>query len=75
MQDEDVHPVVMQRLIAAFSSPDCALACAVMQAGLFVAGLWGIFVFHEMKEPQARRVYWLSGLSMLLGVSLLALSR
>ncbi|GAQ77997.1 hypothetical protein KFL_000060630 [Klebsormidium nitens] len=51
------------------------LAYPILQSAMFVAGLWGIFVFHEMKDPQARRVYWLSGLSMLVGVSLLALSR
>lgn len=51
------------------------LAYPIVQSGMFVAGLWGIFAFHEMKDPAARRVYWLSGLIMLAGVGFLALAR
>ncbi|GAQ77996.1 hypothetical protein KFL_000060620 [Klebsormidium nitens] len=48
------------------------LAYPIMQSRMFVSGLWGILVFHEMKDPNARRIYWLSGPFLLLGATLLA---
>lgn len=52
-----------------------ALAYPILQSSTFVAGLWGIFVFHEMKDPKSRIIYWLSGLLLLAGVTCLALAR
>lgn len=52
-----------------------ALAYPIMQSGLFVGGLWGLYVFDEMKDRKARRIYWLSGLVLVAGVTCLALAR
>jgi glucose uptake protein GlcU len=51
------------------------LAYPIMQSGVFVGGLWGLCVFDEMKDRKARKIYWLSGLVLLAGVTCLALAR
>ncbi|GAQ77998.1 hypothetical protein KFL_000060640 [Klebsormidium nitens] len=51
------------------------LAYPILQSSTFVAGLWGILVFHEMKDPESRKIYWLSGLVLLAGVTCLPLAR
>lgn len=48
---------------------------AVMQAGLFVAGLWGIFLFDELKLVRHRVMYWLGGVVLIVGATMLAVSK
>ena len=46
-----------------------------MQAGLFVAGLWGIFLFSELKLVREQITYWIGGIVLIAGATLLACSK
>lgn len=63
--------------IAAVTNPQVGLAVAmpVMQAGLFVAGLWGICLYREIRGARALAAYWCSGAVLVLGVALLAAAK
>eukprot|EP00897_Mesotaenium_endlicherianum_P008585 jgi/Mesen1/7755/ME000408S06871 len=50
-----------------------SIAYPIMQAGLFVAGIWGMCLFREIQGTRAI-VYWLSGLVLIAGVVVLSLS-
>ncbi|KAL4426522.1 hypothetical protein ABPG77_008380 [Micractinium sp. CCAP 211/92] len=66
--------------ILAVTNPGVGLAVAmpIMQArecGLFVAGLWGIFLFHEVRGRRMLALYWASGLTLVAGAALLAAAK
>ena len=46
----------------------------MMHAGLFIAGMWGIFLFHELHR-KAQPIYWASGAVLMMGVALLVASK
>jgi glucose uptake protein GlcU len=46
-----------------------------MQAGLFVAGLWGIILFNELKLGREQITYWVGGVVLIAGATLLAFSK
>ena len=48
------------------------LLCA--QSGLFVSGLIGVLAFHELKGRE-QVGYWLSGIVLIAGASMLACSK
>lgn len=50
------------------------IAYPIMQCGLFVAGLWGVLLFGELKSAVAQAVYWAGGGVLIAGSALLALS-
>lgn len=56
-------------IIAVSSGAGLSVAYPIMQAGLFVAGLWGIFLFQEL-HPRAQPAYWASG-AVLVGATVL----
>jgi hypothetical protein len=47
----------------------------MLQCALFVAGLWGIFVFGEIKERSAIIVFFTSGAVLIGGAGCLAVSQ
>ncbi|KAI7841935.1 hypothetical protein COHA_004462 [Chlorella ohadii] len=49
-----------------------AIAMPIMQCGLFVAGIWGITLFQEIRGAQTLALYWLSGSVLVAGAALLA---
>eukprot|EP00736_Rhodelphis_marinus_P013465 Rmarinus@m.18117 len=51
-----------------------AVAFPILQCALFVSGLWGIFVFREIREKPAIVVFFASGSVLITGAVLLALS-
>ena len=51
------------------------VVCVVMQAGLFIAGLWGIFLFKELKLGREQLTYWIGGVVLIIGATMLALSK
>jgi glucose uptake protein GlcU len=51
-----------------------AVAYPIMQAGLFVAALWGILLFNELPGKPARLRFLLDGSIVLVGVVLLSMS-
>ena len=48
---------------------------AVMQAGIFVGGLWGIYVFKELNLTREKVWYWVGGVVLIGGAVMLALSK
>ena len=62
--------------IVATNDPHVGLAIAypIMQCGLLVAGLWGIFAFREL-QGQAISVYAVSAVVVVTGASMLSLSK
>jgi len=46
-----------------------------MQAGLYVAGLWGIILFNELKLVREQITYWIGGVVLIVGAALLAFSK
>lgn len=46
-----------------------------MQAGLFIAGLWGIFLFKELRLGREQLTYWIGGIVLIVGATMLALSK
>lgn len=52
-----------------------AVAYPIMQAGLFVAGLWGILLFNELKLVREQITYWVGGVVLIVGATLLAFSK
>ncbi len=57
--------------VLAVQSLGLAVAYPVMQAGLFLAGLWGVLLFGELRYLLPMLVYWVSGAVVLGGVALL----
>jgi glucose uptake protein GlcU len=51
-----------------------AVAYPIMQAGLFVAALWGIVLFNELPGQKSRLRFLVDGSIVVLGVLLLGLS-
>lgn len=51
-----------------------AVAYPIMQAGLFVAAVWGILLFNELPGSSARLKFLLDGCIVLAGVVLLSMS-
>eukprot|EP00879_Flechtneria_rotunda_P015230 GHRR01015921.1.p1 GENE.GHRR01015921.1~~GHRR01015921.1.p1 ORF type:complete len:299 (+),score=102.56 GHRR01015921.1:1230-2126(+) len=51
-----------------------AIAYPVMQAGLFVAGLWGIVLYSELYSLSPHLVYWTGGVVVVSGAALIARS-
>lgn len=49
-----------------------SLPCA--QSGLFLSGLIGVIAFHELKGRE-QVGYWLSGIVLIAGATMLALSK
>ena len=62
--------------IVATNDPQVGLSIAypIMQCGLLVAGLWGIFTFREL-QGRAVVVWGMSGLVVVVGASMLTLSK
>eukprot|EP00884_Botryococcus_braunii_P004675 jgi/Botrbrau1/14208/Bobra.0291s0013.1 len=62
--------------VVAVQDPGVGLAIAypIMQCGLFVAGLWGIFLHHELKGRE-QAGYWFGGVVLIIGATLLASSK
>ena len=60
--------------IFAIGSIGYSVAYPMLQCGLFVAGLWGIFLFGEIQGP-AQRIYWISGICLMAGACLLAYAK
>jgi glucose uptake protein GlcU len=56
----------------AATSLGVAISYPIMQSGLFVAGLWGVLLFGELRAPSAHALYWPGGAALLGGVALLA---
>ncbi|XP_024534560.1 uncharacterized protein LOC112347631 [Selaginella moellendorffii] len=50
------------------------VAYPIMQCGIFVAGLWGMFLFGEI-SGNAASLFWGSGAMVLIGIVLLALAK
>eukprot|EP01052_Picozoa_sp_SAG31_P023240 SAG31_NODE_1903_length_6956_cov_3.288902_9_plen_52_part_00 len=44
-----------------------------MQSALFFGGLWGIFVFGEIKNPAAIYTFFSGGAALIAGAALLAI--
>ncbi|PSC71282.1 sugar transport [Micractinium conductrix] len=63
--------------IAAVTDPGVGLSVAmpIMQCGLFVAGLWGIFLFGEIRGGGPLALYWASGGTLVAGAALLAAAK
>ena len=40
-----------------------------------MAGLWGIFLFQELKLPREQVIYWIGGLLVVAGATMLAMSK
>lgn len=57
--------------ILAVQSLGLAVAYPIMQAGLFVAGLWGVLLYAELTFLVPQLVYWLSGAVLVGGAALL----
>jgi len=49
-----------------------ATATAVWQMGLFVAGLWGIFAFHELKLVMHLLVFFAASVVIFSGIVLIS---
>jgi len=63
-------------IIATMSSGvGLAVAYPIMQAGLYVAGLWGIILFNELKLVREQITYWIGGVVLIVGAALLAFSK
>ena len=62
--------------IIATTDPQVGLSIAypVMQCGLFVAGLWGILLYSELRGKW-QLGFWLPGLFVLAGASMLAAAK
>ena len=62
--------------ILATTDPQVGLSIAypVMQCGLFVAGLWGILLYGELRGKW-QLGFWLPGLIVLAGASMLAAAK
>ena len=56
--------------ILAIGSIGFNIALPLMQCGLFVAGLWGIFLFGEI-NGRSQWIYWVSGVTLAVGAVLL----
>lgn len=61
--------------IVAIKQIGYAVAYPVMQCGLFIAGLWGIIVFKEIRGRRNLLIYAGSGVILAAGIVLLALSK
>ncbi|KAL4859306.1 hypothetical protein ACK3TF_001045 [Chlorella vulgaris] len=63
--------------IAAVTHSDLGMTVAmpIMQSGLFVAGMWGICLFKEIRGAWALAAYWASGAVLVFGVGLLAAAK
>lgn len=65
--------------ILAVQDPEVGLAVAypIMQSGLFVAGMWGVLCFGEMRGAKAMPLllYWASGAMVFSGSCLLAAAK
>jgi len=63
----------------AWPVPNCtvlpALSPTNLQCGLFVAGLWGICLFREIRGARPLMLYWLSGATLVGGAALLAAAK
>lgn len=59
--------------IIAIPALSYSVAYPILQCALFVAGLWGIFVFKEIRD-RAVFVFFASGAVLLSGATCLALS-
>ncbi|CAB9503959.1 expressed unknown protein [Seminavis robusta] len=51
------------------------VAYPIMQCAILVSGLWGILVFREITKPTTIRVFWIGGIVLVLGGSLLAMAQ
>jgi glucose uptake protein GlcU len=57
--------------ILAIQSLGLGVAYPIVQAGLFVAGLWGVLLFSELTFLLPQLVFWLSGAALVAGAGLL----
>lgn len=48
--------------------------CIALQSGLFVGGAIGVLFFHELRGRE-QIGYWLSGIVLIAGVTMLAFSK
>lgn len=51
-----------------------AVFCIALQSGLFVGGAIGVLFFHELRGRE-QIGYWLSGIVLIAGVTMLAFSK
>lgn len=45
----------------------------ILQCGLLIAGVWGIYVFKEVEACKPKIMFWLGGLVLMIGVLMLGL--
>lgn len=57
--------------MVAAASIGLAIAYPIMQAGMFIAALWGMLLYHELHSLVPHLVYWAGGLMLLGGILLL----
>ena len=50
------------------------VSCIALQSGLFVGGAIGVLFFHELRGRE-QIGYWLSGIVLIAGVTMLAFSK
>jgi glucose uptake protein GlcU len=67
----------MSNVLAIYAIPRIGIGVAypVLQCALFVAGLWGIFVFKEIRGAAAIKTFFVSGTILIGGAATLALSQ
>jgi len=52
-----------------------SVAYPILQCAILVSGIWGIYVFNEIKSTSAIVVFWIGGAVLLLGGGLLAIAQ
>jgi glucose uptake protein GlcU len=67
----------ISNLLALYAIPRIGIGVAypMLQCALFVAGLWGIFVFKEIRATAAIYTFFASGSVLIAGAAILALSQ
>ena len=67
----------ISNVLALYAIPRIGLGVAypMLQCALFVAGLWGIFIFGEIRAPAAIKVFFFSGAVLIAGAAVLAISQ
>ena len=63
--------------IIATRDPGVGLSVAypILQCGLVIAGLWGILLLGELRDPKAQAGFWISAALVLTGTIMLAASK
>ena len=51
-----------------------SVAKPILQCSLFFSGLWGIYYFNEMKNPNAVMMFWIGGILLVTGSTVITFS-